>query len=183
LGLVIRITLPQELKVATPSPKRADEQKSEAQSGGFREELAEVLAPFRGDRSSLIPALQAVQEKLGYLPQEAFGEIAEALHLSQSEVFGVVTFYSQFRLTRGGAHTVTVCSGTACHVRGGERVLRAAQTELGIDPGDITEDYKFGLERVACFGSCALGPVVVVDKQVYGRMSPAKMKQVISQYE
>lgn len=167
----------------TSSAKKSSEQDSAASDRGLQDELAEMLAPFKGDRSSLIPALQAVQEKLGYLPPESLDAIARALHFSQSEIFGVVTFYSQFRLTRGGTHTVTVCSGTACHVRGGERVLRAAQSALGIEPGHITEDYEFGLERVACFGSCALGPVVVVDKQVYGRMTPAKVKQVISQIQ
>jgi NADH-quinone oxidoreductase subunit E len=152
--------------------------------GGDRlqEELAEVLAPYKGARGALIPVLQKVQEKLGYLPEEAVSEIAKFLRVSESDVFGVASFYAQFRFTRPGEHNVRVCLGTACHVRGGARIMETTQKELGIQPGGTTADYKFSLERVACFGSCALAPVMVVDKRVYGRMVPAKAKEILAKY-
>jgi len=123
-----------------------------------------------------------VQDALGYLPEEAISEIAQFLRLSEGEVYGVASFYAQFRFERQGEHTIKVCQGTACHVRGGRRILEAVERELGIQPGETTEDYKFSLERVACFGSCALAPVVVVDKTVYGRMTTAKARKILAEY-
>ena len=148
----------------------------------MRERLSPILAPYRGQRGALIPVLQRVQEELGYLPEEAISEIAQFLGVSENEVYGVASFYAQFRFTRPGKHVIKVCQGTACHVRGGRRILEVVERELGIHPGDITEDYKFGLERVACFGSCALAPVMVVDKMVYGRVTTVKAKQILAEY-
>jgi len=148
----------------------------------MRERLSPILAPYRGQRGTLIPALQKVQEELGYLPEEAVSEIAYFLGVSESEVYGVASFYAQFRFIRQGEHTIKVCQGTACHVRGGRRILETVEQELGIQPRETTEDYKFSLERVACFGSCALAPVMVVDKTVYGRMTSAKARQVLGGY-
>jgi NADH-quinone oxidoreductase subunit E len=124
----------------------------------------------------LIPVLQKVQGELGYLPEEAVTEIAHFLGISRSEIYGVASFYAQFRFEKQGEHTVKVCQGTACHVRGSRRILEAVMQQLGIQPGGTTEDYKFSLERVACFGSCALAPVMVVDKKVYGRMNTTKAR-------
>jgi len=146
------------------------------------EQLLPILAPYRGRRGALIPVLQKVQEEIGYLPEEAVSEIAYFLAVSESEVYGVASFYAQFRFIRQGEHTVKVCQGTACHVRGGRRILETMERELGIQPGETTEDYKFSLERVACFGSCALAPVMVVDKTVYGKMTTAKARQVLAGY-
>ena len=148
----------------------------------MRERLSSILAPYRGQRGALIPVLQKVQEELGYLPEEAVSEIAFFLGVSESEVYGVASFYAQFRFIRQGEHTIKVCQGTACHVRGGRRILETVERELGIRPGETTEDYKFSLERVACFGSCALAPVMVVDKTVYGRMTTAKARKTLAQY-
>ena len=148
----------------------------------MRERLSHILAPHRGQRGSLIPVLQKVQEELSYLPEEAISEIAQFLALSESEVYGVASFYAQFRFRRQGEHTIKICQGTACHVQGGRRILEAVERELGIQPGGTTDDYKFGLERVACFGSCALAPVMVVDKTVYGRMTPAKARKILTEY-
>jgi NADH-quinone oxidoreductase subunit E len=103
--------------------------------------------------------------------------------MSESEVFGVASFYAQFYFTRRGRHTIKVCLGTACHVRGGERILEEVKRELGVESGGTTDDNRFSLERVACFGSCALAPVVVIDKDVYGRMSVSKAKEVLNQYQ
>jgi NADH-quinone oxidoreductase subunit E len=154
-------------------------------TGGLnlQEQLSEILAPLKGQRGATIPVLQKVQEALGYLPEEAVPEIASFLGLSQNEIYGVATFYSQFRFERPGEHMVKVCQGTACYVQGGKRILEAVEQELNLSPTrTTTDDYKFSVERVACFGSCALAPVMVVDKTVYGRMTPAKARQILSEY-
>ena len=149
----------------------------------MREQLSSILEPYRGQRESLIPVLQKVQGELGYLPEDAVSEIAHFLGPSKSEIYGVASFYAQFRFERQGEHTVKVCQGTACYVQGGRRILEAVEQELGMPPGKTTtEDYKFSLERVACFGSCALAPVMVMDKTVYGRMTTTKAREVLSQY-
>ncbi len=148
----------------------------------MREQLSPVLEPYRGQKESLIPVLQKVQEELGYLPEEAVSEIAHFLRLSRSRVYGVASFYAQFRFERQGKHTVRVCQGTACHVRGGRRILEAVMQQIGIQPGETTEDYQFSLERVACFGSCALAPVMVVDKTVCARMTTPKVRETLAGY-
>ena len=148
----------------------------------MHEQLSPILAPYRGQRGALIPVLQKVQEELGYLPEEAVSEIAYFLGVSESEVYGVASFYAQFRFIRQGEHTIKVCQGTACHVQGGPRILQTVERELGIQSGETTKDYKFSLERVACFGSCALAPVMVVDKTVYGRMTTAKARKILAEY-
>jgi NADH:ubiquinone oxidoreductase subunit E len=148
----------------------------------LQERLAQILAPYKGQKGASIPILQKVQEEFGYLPQETLPEIAKFLGLSTNEIFGVASFYAQFRFTRPGKHSLKVCQGTACHVRGAPRILDSIEKELGVRPGETTKDYKFSLERVACFGSCALAPVMVVDKTVYGRMNTAKAREILSKY-
>ena len=149
----------------------------------MRERLASVLAPYRGQKGATIPVLQKVQEELGYLSEEAISEIAVFLGLSKNEVYGVASFYAQFRFERQGEHTIRVCQGTACYVQNGQRVLEAMERELGIQAGETSEDYKFSLEKVACFGSCALAPVIVVNKTVYGKMTTAKAKNLLAEYQ
>ncbi len=146
------------------------------------DELAKIMAEYKGEKGALIPILQKVQEKFGYLTKEAISEIAKFSRMSESEIFGVASFYAQFYFTRRGQHTVKVCLGTACHVRGGERILDEIKRELDVESGGTTEDYKFSLERVACFGSCALAPVLVINKDVYGRMTVAKAKETLNEY-
>jgi len=145
-------------------------------------QLSDIFAAFSRERKNLIPVLQKVQEKLGYLPEEAISEVAQFLRLSRNEVYGVASFYAQFRFERQGEHGVKVCQGTACHVRGGRRIMETVQRELGVQTGETTEDYEFSLERVACFGSCALAPVMVVDKTVFGRMTTVKAREVLDKY-
>jgi NADH-quinone oxidoreductase subunit E len=147
-----------------------------------KEQVEEILAPFRGRQGVLIPALQKVQERLGYLPEEAMDEIAKVSGVSTNTIYGVASFYTQFRFVRPGEHALKVCLGTACHVRGAVRIVEALQRELNIEPGETTSDYKFSLETVRCFGSCALAPVMVVDESVYGRMAPSKAKQVLDKF-
>ncbi len=144
----------------------------------MQEELAEVLAPYKGTKGSLIPVLQKVQEKLGYLPEEAVSEIAKFLRVSSSEVFGTLTFYAQFRTTPTGRNRVTVCRGTACHVRGGARVLDAVKRELGIDEGETTPDLEYTIETVACIGACALAPTMRINMDTYGRLNPKKVPEI-----
>jgi len=146
-------------------------------------ELQDVLGGFAQDRDNLIPILQAVQGEYGYLTPETMEGIADYLSISESSLYGVATFYTQFKFSKPGDHNVRVCLGTACHVRGGSRIMDEVSRHLGIQAGETTEDYKFSLERVACFGSCALSPVVVVDKKVYGRMNPKKVKNILKEYE
>ena len=148
----------------------------------MHERLLEVLAPYRGQRGATIPVLQKAQEELGYLTEETISEIANFLGLSKNEVYGVASFYAQFRFERQGEHTIKVCQGTACYVQGGRRILEAVEKEVGIQPGGTTEDYKFNLERVACFGACALAPVTVIDNTVYGKMTTTKAKQLLAEY-
>ena len=150
----------------------------------MHEKLSSLLAPYQGQRGALIPVLQKVQEELGYLPEEAITEIANFLRSTKNEIYGVASFYAQFQFEQQGEHTIKCCQGTACYVQGGRRILEAVEDELNLAPGQrTTEDYKFSLEKVACFGSCALAPVIVVDKTVYGRMTPAKARQILAEHQ
>ena len=145
-----------------------------------KEQLSEILSHYTGQRDELIPILQEAQERFGYLPEEVMSGIAKFLRLSESTVFGVATFYAQFKFTPTGKRIVKVCRGTACHVRGGARILREVEKRLGIKPGETTSDFEYTLETIACFGSCALAPVTVVDKNVYGRMTATKVGQILA---
>ena len=148
----------------------------------MHEKLSPVLAPYRGQKGATIPVLQKVQAELGYLSEAAISEIAKFLGQTKNEIYGVASFYAQFRFERPGEHTIKVCQGTACHVRGAPRILDAVEEKLGVQPGGTTADYKFSLERVACFGACALAPVMVVDNTVHGRMTKSKAKEILSEY-
>jgi NADH-quinone oxidoreductase subunit E len=142
---------------------------------------ARILAGYSQQRDSLIPILQAVQQQYGYLPTEAMQQIADYLHLSNSTVYAVSTFYSQFRFVPGGRSTVKICCGTACHVQGGARILDDMERQLGIKPGETTADGEYTLETVACVGACALAPVVIVDDRIYGRMTSSEANRVLSE--
>ncbi|MBW1742661.1 MAG: NADH-quinone oxidoreductase subunit NuoE [Deltaproteobacteria bacterium] len=142
--------------------------------------LKKILSVFEGKKGGLIPMLQRVQEEFGYLPEEALAEIAEFLHVPVSQVFSVATFYAHFYLTRRGDRLVRVCQGTACHIRGGQDVLETAQHCLGIKTGETTADYKYSLERVACLGSCALAPLMVVDDTLYPKITTGKVVKALS---
>jgi NADH-quinone oxidoreductase subunit E len=136
----------------------------------------------QGDRGFLIPVLQEVQETYGYISPEAVDEIGNFTKVSSGEIFGVASFYSQFHFTKPGEHTIKVCLGTACHVRGSGRLLELLEYQLKIKTGETTPDEKFSLEHVACFGCCALAPVVVMDKEVHGRMSSTKAQKLLKKY-
>ena len=144
-------------------------------------QLKKILSVFEeGKKGSLISILQRVQEELGYLPENALNEIAWFLRVPPSQVFSVATFYAQFYLTRRGDHLVRVCQGTACHVRGAREILETAQYRLGIKTGQTSEDYKYSLERVACVGSCALAPIMLIDDTVYALITTKKVVEVLA---
>ncbi|OGP90602.1 MAG: NADH dehydrogenase [Deltaproteobacteria bacterium RBG_16_48_10] len=144
--------------------------------------LEEALQKHMGEEGALIPILQEAQEIYGYLSEELLNHIGKRLHVPRSRIFGVVTFYAQFYTTPRGRHTVRVCRGTACHVRGGKHILKAVQQHLGIGENETTADFKFTFETVACLGACALSPVLLVDKNYYGKLTPAKVDHVLKQY-
>jgi NADH:ubiquinone oxidoreductase subunit E len=145
--------------------------------------LTEILERYpKGDRGFLIPILQEVQESYGYVPPNAVDEISAFTGVSPGEIFGVASFYAHFRFTKPGEHTIKVCRGTACHVRGSERILEMVERELKVKAGQTTADELFSLERIACFGCCALAPVVVVDQDVHGRMNSTRARRLLTQY-
>jgi NADH:ubiquinone oxidoreductase subunit E/DNA-binding response OmpR family regulator len=138
-----------------------------------------VVDKFNGDKNNLIPILQALHSYAGYLSYEAIGLVARELTISEHEIFGTASFYAQFKFERPGKHLIKCCTGTACFVGGGGIILEAVKSKLGIIPGQTTKDGLFSLERVACLGCCALAPVVTIDDEVYGQMSPAKLSRAI----
>ena len=138
--------------------------------------LKKILSVFKEKKGALISVFQRVQEEFGYLPQEALAEVAGFLKLPPSQVFSVATFYAHFYLTRRGDHLVKVCQGTACHIRGARDILETAQYLLEIKTGQTTKDYKYSLERVACVGSCAMAPVVMIDSDVHAKVSLLDLK-------
>ncbi len=131
---------------------------------------------------ALIPVLQAAQDVYGYLPVPVLEAIAERLAVPISQVYGVVTFYAQFHLEPRGKHIVRTCQGTACHVRGASKILDALKENLGVAPGHATEDLQFTLETVACIGACGLAPVLMVDQDTHGRLTPAAIPEILDKY-
>ena len=145
----------------------------------MQDQLDRIFEKYDGAGGDLIPILQDIQSELGYIPEEAMEATARFLNVPAAEVYGVVTFYAQFYLTPQGRNRIKVCLGTACHVRGADRILEAVERKLGIKPGETTEDMEFSAERVACFGSCALAPVVVINGKVHGNMTPRKTLELL----
>jgi len=161
----------------TSDPSQLSPEISDPQLRGFLSHFA------RGDASKVLAALQTAQDEFGYLAQETVRAISDHLSVSASEVYGVASFYAQFRFQKPGKHSVKVCQGTACHVRRSDLVLEAFERELGIRNGETTADRQFSLERVACFGCCALAPVVVVDEDTHARMRTTVVRKLLKQYE
>lgn len=149
----------------------------------MQKDLSEILKSFKGENEFLIPTLEKVQEEFGYISEEAVSAIADLAGISDSQVFGVASFYSHFRFVPQGRHSIKVCLGTACHIVGGKRILEELERELGIKSGETTEDLKFSLESVNCLGCCALGPLIVVDDKYYGQLTPVKAINALKEYE
>jgi len=147
-------------------------------------EKIKILFERRGNRKeSLIPVLQQIQEEFGYLPPSAMLEVACFLNIPEIDVYSVATFYNQFRLTPPGKHSIRVCMGTACHVKGGHITLAAWQRRLKIEPGQTTPDREFDLDTVACVGCCAMAPVMVVDKKVQAKADPTRVDGFLLQFK
>ena len=143
--------------------------------------ISELRREFRGERGDLIPALQRAQNLAGYLRPETIRLISRWLRISENEIFGVATFYAQFRFHPPGRHHVKVCLGTACHVKGGEQILITARQRLGVDVGGTTADGEYDLDRVACLGCCALAPVVAFDSKIHSQMSVLKVQKILDE--
>ncbi|NLL90308.1 MAG: NADH-quinone oxidoreductase subunit NuoE, partial [Dehalococcoidales bacterium] len=141
---------------------------------------SELLNKYGSDRKNLIPILQEVQEKEGYLSAESISELSSYLGISENDIYSVASFYSQFRFIKPGLHTIRVCQGTACHVRGAARVLETVERELKIKPGQTTPDGKYSLETVACIGACALAPTMIIDSEVQRNMTPQKVTDLLN---
>jgi len=146
------------------------------------EALEKVFERYAGTEGSLIPILQEVQEIYGYLPGEVLQKIAGRLGIPFSRVYGVVTFYTQFHMQPRGKNIIRVCQGTACHVRGVARILEAIKDKLGVKENETTEDGRFTLETVACLGSCGLAPVIMINEETYGRLTPEKIPAILDSY-
>lgn len=144
--------------------------------------IADILARYPAERASLIPVLQDIQQDLGYLSQGVIDELERRMGISANEIYGVATFYTQFRFTPPGKHTILSCQGTACHVRGGSQLLKEMEQHLGITAGQTTKDSNFDLERVACLGCCALAPVVAVDGKVHAQVTAKRIPSILSDY-
>jgi NADH-quinone oxidoreductase subunit E len=147
----------------------------------MKAEIKKIVKQFKVKKSALISILQEIQKKYGYLPSEALSTLAEELKISENVIYGVATFYSQFRFNKPGKYQIKACQGTACHVRGAKKILREIEQNLKISHGETTEDELFSLEKVACMGCCALAPVMVVNDEVYGTCTPAKVKKTINE--
>ena len=145
--------------------------------------IKDICTSFDNSPGELINVLHRVQGELGYLPEEAQKEIAENLNISLAKVYGVVTFYSFFTMTPKGKHPVSVCMGTACYVRGAEKVLDELKDHLKIKVGGVTEDGKFSLDCLRCVGACGLAPVVLIGEKVYGRLEPGQIIEILESYE
>ena len=148
-------------------------------SGG----ISAIRQEFKGEREDLIPVLQRMQEMEGFLRPEAIASISRWLKMSENEIYGVATFYAQFRFHPPGEHHIKVCLGTACHVKGGEQILLMAQTRLNIKTGETTADGKYDLDRVACLGCCALAPVVAFDDRIHSQMSVLKIQGILDEHK
>lgn len=144
--------------------------------------LRQVLAEHKGQPGATMPVLQAAQEIYGYLPEEVQIMVAEGLDIPLSEVYGVASFYAQFSLNPKGEHQVSLCLGTACYVKGAGEVLEAVEAKLGIRSGSITSDGKFSLDCCRCIGACGLAPVMMVGNDVYGRLTPDQIPDILDKY-
>lgn len=142
-----------------------------------------IIDKHGGKKTALISILHAIQDRYHYLPEEALKKVAGRLEMELPEIYGVATFYKAFSLTPRGKHAVTLCLGTACHVRQGPKILAEVRRLLGIEPGGTTPDRQFSLNTVNCLGVCAIGPVMVLDGKFFGEMSPLKARRVLGKFQ
>lgn len=148
----------------------------------LKEEVTDLLKNYSSDKDNLIKVLEDIQEKYGYIPQVAQLAVAEHLKMPLAEVYGVITFYSRFTTEPKGKYNVSVCLGTACFVKGSEKLLDKAKEMLKIEEGQTTADGKFSIDATRCIGACGLAPVFTINEEVYGKATPETMEKVIKEY-
>ncbi len=152
---------------------------------GTPEQMSQLLKCIEGHRAekgALMPVLHEAQDIYGYLPAEVQTVIAEQLNIPLAEVYGVATFYSQFSLNPKGKHKISICLGTACYVKGSDKILEEVEHELRISCGECTNDKKFSIDSCRCVGACGLAPVMIIDGEVYGRLKPSDVKGILDKY-
>lgn len=154
-----------------------------AESQEKAKELQKIIAKYKDTRGALIPVLHEAQEVYGYLPLEVQREIANQLDIPLAEVYGVVSFYTQFSINPKGKYRINVCMGTACYVKGANEILDKFRTRLSIDVGECTDDQKFSLDACRCIGACGLAPVVTINDEVYGKLVPDDVDDILDKYE
>jgi len=150
--------------------------------GNAMAQMDEILAKYAGVRGALIPVLQEAQNAYGYLSKEVIQYAADKMNIPVSQIYGVVTFYSQFHLNPRGKNIIRVCQGTACHVRGAKAILQTIEDSLKITAGKTTQDLKFTLETVACIGACGLAPVMMINDDTHGRLTPEAIPGILAKY-
>lgn len=147
------------------------------------EKIQEICKSFNNEPGELINVLHKCQDHFGYLPAEVQEVVARELNVSVAHVYGVITFYSFFTMTPKGKHPISVCTGTACYVRGADNILEEFKKELGIEVGQTTEDGKFSISCLRCVGACGLAPVVLIGEKTYGRLAPEDVKKILEEYK
>lgn len=145
--------------------------------------VCEIIERHGYQKASLIGILQDIQSRMNYLPRKALDQVSKSLDIPLSTIYEVATFYKAFTLEPKGRHTIQVCLGTACHVRGGARILNYIENRLGTKCGETTKDLTFSLESVNCLGACALGPILVIDKKYYGKINISKIEPILKKYQ
>lgn len=144
--------------------------------------LKELVEKYKNESGALIPILQEIQESFGYLPEEALIFVSDEMDIPLGRIWGVVTFYGQFYLSPRGRNIIRLCRGTACHVRGARRLLEKVEKVLGVKRGETTPDFEFTLETVRCLGTCFLAPVIMINHDYFGRVTPDKVENILQQY-
>ncbi len=160
---------------------QTEETKRERLDSGFSHFKVELWR-YQGEMGALIPLLQSAQETYGYIPESAIDHIAQIVGIPAAEIYGVITFYSQFRLKPMGRNIIKICDGTACHVNASSAILKVIENELKIANDETTDDGMFTLQKVACLGCCSLSPVVMINEETHGRLTPRKVQQLLKEY-
>ncbi len=142
-----------------------------------------LIEPFIGKKEMIIPALQKVQDHFGYLPRPAVEQVSKRMRTPLSRLYGVATFYAQFKMKPRGRYIIRVCKGTACHIQGSPKIAERIEDILGLESGETTDDLRFTLEEVACIGACALAPVIMINDDPHGRLTPDKIKDILDGYK
>lgn len=157
--------------------------KCECENNKVDKKLEQIVKPYKHDKSHLIQILNSVQEYYGYIPKESIIYISEEMDIPAAEIYGVITFYSRFSTKPKGKYNIAVCLGTACFVKGSEKILEKVKKELGIDVGETTKDGKFSIEATRCVGACGLAPVFTINGEVYGKATEEMVEKVLNEYK